>query len=85
MVIVSMAIWVTVSQEAVKPSKEINWRKFTILLSAGTLSALVIAITLFQKPDETGQSKNKWILTDPITNNQLKMEITSKSYLFLLN
>jgi RNA-directed DNA polymerase len=24
------------------------------------------------KPDKTGQSKNKWILTDPITNNQLK-------------
>lgn len=24
------------------------------------------------KPDKTGQSKNKWILTDPITSNQLK-------------
>jgi RNA-directed DNA polymerase len=24
------------------------------------------------KPDKTGQSKNNWILTDPITNNQLK-------------
>jgi RNA-directed DNA polymerase len=26
----------------------------------------------YYKPDKTGQSKNKWILTDPITNNQLK-------------
>ena len=35
--IVSMAIWITVSREAVKPSKsEINWRKIDkTLLSAG--------------------------------------------------
>ena len=26
----------------------------------------------YYKPDKTGQSKNRWILTDPITNNQLK-------------
>ncbi|TWE01936.1 RNA-directed DNA polymerase [Neobacillus bataviensis] len=26
----------------------------------------------YYKPDKTGQSKSKWILTDPITNNQLK-------------
>lgn len=26
----------------------------------------------YYKPDKTGQSKNNWILTDPITNNQLK-------------
>ena len=48
LVIVSMAIWITVSREAVKPSKEINWRKMITLLSAGTLSAFVITITLFQ-------------------------------------
>ena len=48
LVIVSMAIWITVSREAVKPLKEINWRKMITLLSAGTLSALVITITLFQ-------------------------------------
>ena len=35
LVIVSMAIWITVSREAVKPSKEINWRKMITLLSAG--------------------------------------------------
>ncbi|GLI83231.1 hypothetical protein ANABIO32_09230 [Rossellomorea marisflavi] len=48
LVIVSMAIWVTVSKEAVKPSKEINWWKMITLLSAGSLSALVITIMLFQ-------------------------------------
>lgn len=26
----------------------------------------------YYKPDKTGQSNNNWILTDPITNNQLK-------------
>ncbi|MEH7239523.1 hypothetical protein [Bacillus sp. JJ1562] len=46
--IVSFVIWIAVSREAVKPSKEINWRKMIILLSAGTLSALVIIISLFQ-------------------------------------
>jgi len=29
-------------------------------------------INRYFKPDKTGQSKNKWILTDPITQNQLK-------------
>ena len=48
LVIVSMAIWITVSREAVKPSKEINWRKMITLLFAGSLSAFVITITLFQ-------------------------------------
>ncbi|RDW15879.1 hypothetical protein [Oceanobacillus chungangensis] len=48
LVIVSMFIWITVSREAAKPSKEINWRKMIMLLSAGSLSALVITITLFQ-------------------------------------
>ncbi|MGG1685447.1 hypothetical protein [Pseudalkalibacillus sp. NRS-1564] len=48
LVIVSMAIWVTVSKEAVKPSKEINWWKMITLLSAGSLSTLVITLTLFQ-------------------------------------
>ncbi|MGM0844933.1 MAG: hypothetical protein ACQEUT_08145 [Bacillota bacterium] len=48
LVIVSMAIWVMVSREAVKPSKEIDWRKMITLLSAGSLSAFVITITLFQ-------------------------------------
>ncbi|WP_066309558.1 hypothetical protein [Bacillus sp. FJAT-29814] len=46
--IVSFVIWIAVSREAVKPSKEINWRKMITLLFAGTLSALVITISLFQ-------------------------------------
>ncbi|MBT2569552.1 hypothetical protein [Planococcus sp. ISL-110] len=40
--LVSAVIWVAVSKEAVKPSKEINWRKMITLLSAGTVSAFVI-------------------------------------------
>lgn len=48
LVILSIAIWIKVSQEAMKPSKEINWRKMITLLSAGTLSTLVITIKLFQ-------------------------------------
>ena len=44
-----MAIWITVSREAVKPSTEINWRKMITLLSAGSLSALVITIYAFFK------------------------------------
>jgi len=47
LVIVSMAIWITVSREAMKPSKEIKWRKMLTLLSAGSLSSIVIAVTLF--------------------------------------
>ncbi|WP_117149148.1 MULTISPECIES: hypothetical protein [Paraliobacillus] len=46
--IVSIVIWIAVSREAVKPSKEINWRKMITLLSAGSLSVLVITISLFQ-------------------------------------
>lgn len=46
--IVSIVIWIAVSKEAVKPSKEVNWRKMITLLSAGSLSALVIIISLFQ-------------------------------------
>ncbi|MCR1836230.1 hypothetical protein NSA56_18020 [Oceanobacillus caeni] len=48
LVIVSMAIWITVTREAEKPSKEINWWKMITLLSAGSLSALVTTITLIQ-------------------------------------
>ena len=46
--IVSTVIWIAVSREAVKPSKEIHWRKMITLLSAGSLSALVITFFLFQ-------------------------------------
>lgn len=46
--IVSLVIWIAVSKEAVKPSEEINWRKMITLLSAGSLSAFVITVSLVQ-------------------------------------
>ncbi|SEM15030.1 hypothetical protein SAMN04487786_1169 [Paenisporosarcina quisquiliarum] len=46
--IVSFEIWIAVSRVAAKPSKEIKWPKMITLLSAGTLSALVLTISLFQ-------------------------------------
>ncbi|WP_342559621.1 hypothetical protein NSQ95_09780 [Psychrobacillus sp. FSL W7-1457] len=46
--IVSVMIWIVVSQEAVKPSKEINWWKMISLLSVGTVLALGLTISLFQ-------------------------------------
>lgn len=46
--IVSTVIWIAVSKEAVKPAKEINRLKIITLLSAGSVSAFVITITLFQ-------------------------------------
>jgi len=46
--IVSVVIWLAASRESVKPSKEINSRKMMTLLFAGSLSTLVITISLFQ-------------------------------------
>lgn len=46
--IASVVIWIAVSKESVKPSKEINRMKMITLLSAGTASAIVLTITLFQ-------------------------------------
>ncbi|MCP2034198.1 hypothetical protein L1279_001181 [Planomicrobium sp. HSC-17F08] len=46
--IVSTVIWIAVSKETVKPAKEINRLKMITLLSAGSVSAFVITITLFQ-------------------------------------
>lgn len=46
--IVSAVIWVVVSRESVRPTKEINDRKMITLLSSGSLSAFVITISLFQ-------------------------------------
>ncbi|REB07363.1 hypothetical protein DVB69_11055 [Sporosarcina sp. BI001-red] len=46
--IVSAVIWIAVSRESVKPSKEINSRKLITLLFAGSVSALVLTISLFQ-------------------------------------
>lgn len=46
--IVSTMIWITVSKEATKPTKEVNKRKMIALTSTGTLSAIVITFILFQ-------------------------------------
>lgn len=46
--IVSIMIWITVSKEATKPTKEVNKRKMITLLSAGTLSAILLTVSLFQ-------------------------------------
>ncbi|QII49312.1 hypothetical protein G3M81_11420 [Bacillus paralicheniformis] len=46
--IFSVVIWIAVSREVVKPTKMINRRKMITLLSAGTLSTLIITISLFQ-------------------------------------
>ncbi|MGX9134181.1 hypothetical protein ACWV26_07350 [Rummeliibacillus sp. JY-2-4R] len=43
---VSMAMWITMSREAVKPSDKLA--ENDNIMSAGTQSALVITITLFQ-------------------------------------
>lgn len=46
--IVSTMIWITVSKEATKPTKEVNKRKMITLLSAGTLSTILLTVSLFQ-------------------------------------
>ena len=47
--IVSIVVWITVSQELIKPSKEKNKKKIITLISAGSLSTLILIISLFQK------------------------------------
>ncbi|GAA0302143.1 hypothetical protein GGQ92_002298 [Gracilibacillus halotolerans] len=47
-ILLSVVIWFAVSREALKPSSEIKWRKMIVLLSAGSLSTLMITISLFQ-------------------------------------
>ncbi|HSH24655.1 MAG TPA: hypothetical protein VLA13_03870 [Massilibacterium sp.] len=47
-IIASMVIWVAVSRETVKPSKEINWRKTITLMSTGSILTVILMISLFQ-------------------------------------
>ncbi|MBG9446204.1 MAG: hypothetical protein ACQEXE_18915 [Bacillota bacterium] len=44
----SIVIWISLSKELMKPSKEQNGRKIVILTAAGSLSTLVLTIPLFQ-------------------------------------
>lgn len=46
--ILSVVIWIAVFREAVKPSEKIKWKKMIPLLSAGTLTTLIINISLIQ-------------------------------------
>lgn len=48
MIITTMLIWIGVSQETIKPSEKINWRKTILLMSTGSLLALILIISLFQ-------------------------------------
>ncbi|MDI7744178.1 hypothetical protein QMK38_19385 [Lysinibacillus fusiformis] len=47
-IIATMIIWISVSRETVKPSKEINWRKTITLMSAGSVLTLLLMVLLFQ-------------------------------------
>lgn len=47
--IISIVIWIAVSRELVKTSKEKNGLKIITLMSAGTLSTVILTISLFQK------------------------------------
>ncbi|CAM3900261.1 MULTISPECIES: hypothetical protein [Bacillus cereus group] len=46
--IVSIIIWIVLITELIKPSKEQNGRKIVTLLSAGSLSTLILTISLIQ-------------------------------------
>ncbi|WP_413363353.1 hypothetical protein [Lysinibacillus sp. 3P01SB] len=47
--ILSIVIWIAVSRELVKTPKEKNGLKIITLMSAGTLSTVILTISLFQK------------------------------------
>ncbi len=47
-VIVSIFIWIAAIHEMIKPSKEQNNRKIITLTSVGTLTTLIITISIFQ-------------------------------------
>lgn len=46
--IVSTVIWIAVSKEATKPTKEVNRKKMYVLVSAGTLSTIILTVSLLQ-------------------------------------
>ncbi|MBD8027698.1 hypothetical protein ACH0B5_14735 [Ureibacillus sp. 179-F W5.1 NHS] len=46
--IVSIVLWIAVSRELTKSSKEKNGRRIITLMSAGSLSTLILTISLFQ-------------------------------------
>ncbi|WP_179106558.1 hypothetical protein [Terribacillus halophilus] len=44
----SLVIWITASQELIKPSEKQNRQKIITLTSAGTLTTAAVTISLFQ-------------------------------------
>ncbi|KGR77964.1 hypothetical protein [Ureibacillus sinduriensis] len=46
--IVSIVLWLAVSRELVKAPKEKNGLKLMTLISVGTLSTVIVTISLFQ-------------------------------------
>jgi Co/Zn/Cd efflux system component len=44
----SLVIWITASQELIKPSEKQNKQKIIMLTSAGTLTTAAVTISLFQ-------------------------------------
>ncbi|BAM46602.1 hypothetical protein [Amphibacillus xylanus] len=47
-IIASMFIWIYAINELIKPSKKQNNRKIITLISFGSLSTLIITVSLFQ-------------------------------------
>ncbi|WP_371925058.1 hypothetical protein [Halobacillus sp. A1] len=47
-ILASVVIWIAAIYELIKPSKEQNSRKLIALTSVGTLSTLIITLTLFE-------------------------------------
>ena len=46
--IISIVLWITVTKELGKSSKERNKQKLITLMSAGSLSTVILTISLFQ-------------------------------------
>jgi len=46
--LLAFVIWIAVSREAVRPPEKIKWKIMMLLLTAGTLSTLIITVSLFQ-------------------------------------
>ncbi|AFS70432.1 hypothetical protein [Exiguobacterium antarcticum] len=47
-IIISLAIWITVSKETTKASGDISRPKLLTLLTAGSISTIILVITLVQ-------------------------------------
>ena len=47
--IVSIIIWILLITELIKPSKEQNGRKIVTLVTAGSVSTLILTVSFMQK------------------------------------